>query len=168
MRAGSRRPGALALRRGRPSTADLQLAISPGAILTEGTINGSARIVDAGGGPRATLNLIARSAALRGASGLRFAQATISADGPLERLPLVIDGRGSYGVESLALQGQRASSPSASGNTGLALDGSGRFGTRGVPHAGDRTDRLRRRAALRRPQARCRRRQGDDHAANGR
>lgn len=125
---GVKATGALALRRGRPSTADLQLAISPGALLTEGTINGSARIVDAGGGPRATLNLIARSAALRGASGLRFAQATISADGPLERLPLVIDGRGSYGANPWRFKGSGFFAQRG-GNTGLALEGAGRFGT---------------------------------------
>jgi translocation and assembly module TamB len=70
---GIQAKGALALRSGQPSTADLVLAIGPGALLTEGSVTGTARIADASGGPRATLNLTARNAALRGARGLRFA-----------------------------------------------------------------------------------------------
>ncbi len=124
---GVKATGDLALRRGRPSSADLQLAIGPGAVLTEGTISGSARIIDAGGDPRATLNLVARRAALRGAGGLMFAQATITADGPLERLPLTIDGRGSYGVNPWRFKGAGFFAQRG-GNTGLALEGEGRFG----------------------------------------
>lgn len=124
---GVKATGDLALRRGRPSSADLQLAIGPGAVLTEGTISGSARIIDAGGDPRATLNLVARRAALRGAGGLMFAQATITADGPLERLPLTIDGRGSYGVNPWRFKGAGFFAQRG-GNNGLALEGEGRFG----------------------------------------
>ncbi len=125
---GVKATGALSLRRGRPSTADLILAIGPGAVLTEGNVSGSARIIDAAGGPRATLNLTARNAALRGASGLRFSSATVTADGPLDRLPVTIDGRGAYGSNSWRFKGsgffaQRGDS------TGLALDGDGKFGT---------------------------------------
>ncbi|MBI5940483.1 MAG: translocation/assembly module TamB domain-containing protein, partial [Caulobacterales bacterium] len=125
---GIQAKGALALRRGRPSTADLVLAIGPGAILTEGAINGTARITDAAGGPRALFDLTARNAALRGASGLRFSAATITANGPLERLPLTLDARGAYGSNPWRFKGggffaQR------DGATGLALDGEGRFGS---------------------------------------
>lgn len=120
--------GALTLRRGQPSTADLVLAIGPGAVLTEGAINGTARITDTAGGPRAVFDLTARNAALRGASGLRFSAATITANGPLERLPLTIDGRGAYGSNPWRFKGggffaQR------DGATGLALEGEGRFGS---------------------------------------
>jgi translocation and assembly module TamB len=125
---GVQAKGSLALRRGRPSTADLVLAIGPGAVLTEGAINGTARIADAAGGPRAVFDLTARNAALRGASGLRFSAATITANGPLERLPLTIDGRGAYGSNPWRFKGggffaQR------DGATGLALEGEGRFGS---------------------------------------
>ena len=125
---GVQAKGALVLRRGQPSTADLVLAIGPGAILTEGAINGTARITDAVGGPRAVFDLTARNAALRGASGLRFSAATITANGPLERLPLTIDGRGAYGTNPWRFKGggffaQR------DGVTGLALEGEGRFGS---------------------------------------
>lgn len=125
---GVKATGALALRKGRPSTADLILAIGPGAILTEGAISGAARVVDAADGPRATLNLTALNAMLRGAGGLRFSSATLAADGPLERLPLTLDGRGAYGSNSWRFKGggffaRRGDS------TGLALDGEGRFGS---------------------------------------
>ncbi len=125
---GVKATGSLALHRGRPSTADLVLAISPGAVLTEGTVTGSARIVDAVGGPRATLNLAARNAAIRGASGLRFSSATFTADGPLERLPVAIDGRGAYGANSWRFKGSGFYAQRGE-NTGLALDGEGKFGT---------------------------------------
>ena len=125
---GVKATGALALRRGRPSTADLILAISPGAILTEGAITGSARVVDAAGGPRAILNLTARNAALRGGGGLRFSSAVITADGPLERLPVTLDGRGAYGSNSWRFKGSGFFAQ-RDGSTGLALDGEGRFGS---------------------------------------
>lgn len=120
--------GSLALRRGQPSTADLVLAIGPGALLTEGTISGTARIADAVDGARATLDLTAKNAALRGASGLRFSAATITANGPLERLPLTIDGRGAYGTNPWRFKGSGFFAQ-RDGSTGLALEGEGRFGS---------------------------------------
>ena len=125
---GVKATGALALRKGRPSTADLVLAIGPGAVLTEGTIAGSARIIDAAGGPRATFNLAARNAAIRGASGLRFSAATFTADGPLDRLPVAIDGRGAYGSNTWRFKGSGFYAQRGE-TTGLALDGEGKFGT---------------------------------------
>jgi len=125
---GIKASGALALRQGRPSTADLVVAIGPGVLLTEGSINGSARIVDAAGGARATLDLTARNAALVGASGLRLSAATITANGPLERLPVTIDGRGLYRANAWRFKGSGFFAQRA-GNTGLALDGEGRFGS---------------------------------------
>ena len=125
---GVKATGALALRQGRPSTADLVVAIGPGVLLTEGSISGSARIVDAAGGARATLDLTARNAALVGASGLRLSAATITADGPLERLPVVIDGRGLYRANAWRFKGSGFFAQ-REGNTGLALDGEGRFGS---------------------------------------
>ncbi|MFA7261635.1 MAG: translocation/assembly module TamB domain-containing protein [Caulobacter sp.] len=125
---GVKATGALALRKGRPSTADLILAIGPGAILTEGAISGSARVVDAAGGPRATLNLTALNATLRGAGGLRFSSARFTADGPLERLPVSVDGRGAYGSNSWRFKGDGFFAQRGD-NTGLALDGEGRFGS---------------------------------------
>ncbi|MFZ5670050.1 MAG: translocation/assembly module TamB domain-containing protein [Pseudomonadota bacterium] len=119
--------GTLTLRRGRPATADLALAIGPGAVLTQGALTGSARLVDAAGGPRARLDLVARNAAVRGTGGLVLSTATIGADGPLDRLPVTIDGRGAYGQNRWRFRGggiyvQRGDA------TGLSLEGEGRFG----------------------------------------
>lgn len=125
---GVKATGGLALRRGRPSTANLILAIGPGAILTEGKINGTAAISDAAGGTRATLNLTAENAVVRGAGGLRFWRGSITADGPLSRLPLKLDLRGAYGANRWRFAGDGVFSQ-ANGSTGLALNGNGRFGS---------------------------------------
>lgn len=105
---GIKAQGAVALRRGRPSSADLTLAIGPGILLTEGAIEGQARIVDTVGGARATLNLTAKDAVLRDAAGLSLDAATITADGPLDRLPVRIQAsgaapNGAYGVDVAGL-----------------------------------------------------------------
>ena len=125
---GVQAKGSLTLRSNQPSTADLALTVGPGAVLTEGTISGTVVIAAAAGGPRATLDLTARNAALRGASGLRFSAATLTANGPLERLPLTIDGRGAYGVNPWRFKGTGFFAQRG-GSTGLALDGEGRFGS---------------------------------------
>ncbi|MDP1736556.1 MAG: translocation/assembly module TamB domain-containing protein [Caulobacter sp.] len=125
---GVQAKGDLALRRGRPSTADLTLAIGPGAILTEGSLGGTVRIVDASGGARATLNLSGKNAALRGASGLRFSALTLTGDGPLERLPIALDGRGAYGANAWRFKGGGFFAQRGEG-MGLALEGEGRFGS---------------------------------------
>ncbi|MDP1632078.1 MAG: translocation/assembly module TamB domain-containing protein [Caulobacter sp.] len=124
---GVQAKGALSLRSGRASTADLTLAIGPGAVLTTGALTGTARIVAGRDGPRATIDLAARNAVLRSVNGLRFTAANFTADGPLERLPITLDGRGTYGESRWRFKGggffaQR------NGKTGLALEGEGRFG----------------------------------------
>lgn len=125
---GVKATGSLALRRGRPSTANLILDIGPGAILTAGQISGTAVLTDAGADGRATLNLAASNAVVRGAGGLRFGRGSITADGPLSRLPVAVDLRGAYGENRWRFRGDGiyARSDKASG---LALNGEGRFGT---------------------------------------
>jgi translocation and assembly module TamB len=126
---GVKAQGSVALRRGRPSSADLQLAVGPGVLLTEGSITGTARVVDASGGARATLNLNAKNAVLRDAAGLTLDTATITADGPLDRLPLriVASGAASNGAYSLDANGILTEQPQAQGWQ-LTLDGSGKLG----------------------------------------
>jgi translocation and assembly module TamB len=85
--------GALALRKGEPSSADLILAAGPGALLSEGHAQGRARIVDAAGGPTATLSLTAGEARLR-SNGLAFKSFDFTAAGPLKRLPYRIAANG--------------------------------------------------------------------------
>ena len=125
---GVKAGGALALRRGRPSTANLILDIGPGAVLSSGQISGAAMLSDAGPDGRATLNLTANNAVVRGAAGLRFWRGTVTAEGPLSRLPVVVDLRGAYGTNRWAFKGDGvyAAGDKASG---LALNGEGRFGS---------------------------------------
>ena len=79
--------------RSRPSTADLTVAVGPGALLANGRINGTVRIADASGGARARVDLTAENALLY-TSNLSIAAARITADGPLANLPLSIQARG--------------------------------------------------------------------------
>ena len=125
---GVKATGGVTLRRGLPSTANLILAIGPGALLTQGQINGTAAITDAAGETRATLNLTAQNAVVRGAGGLRFWRGSITADGPLSQLPLKLDLRGAYGTNRWRFIGDGVFAQN-NGSTGLALNGSGRFGS---------------------------------------
>jgi len=90
---GAKAKGAMSLRNGLPATADLTVAVGPGAFLPQGQVKGSAKLVDApgGGGAAATLDLTAEEVSF-GAWKVRTAK--IKADGPLSRLPLSIDARG--------------------------------------------------------------------------
>lgn len=126
---GVKAQGSVALRRGRPSSADLVFAIGPGVLLTEGSIAGTAKVVDSSVGARATLNLTAKDAVLRDAAGLTLDAATITADGPLDRLPLRIQASGAApnGSYSLDANGILTEQPQAQGWQ-LTLDGSGKLG----------------------------------------
>jgi len=125
---GVKATGGVTLREGVASTANLILAIGPGAILTQGQINGTAAVTNAAGGARTTLNLTAQNAIVRGAGGLRLWRGTITADGPLSRLPLKLDLRGTYGTNRWRFVGSGIFAQT-NGSTGLALDGDGRFGS---------------------------------------
>ena len=117
---GVRAKGALALRGSAPSSADLQLAIGPGAVLTEGRITGALKIVD-NGAANATISLQADNAHLRG-SGTVIRTGALSGTGPLAHLPfqaklqadtpqgpLSLTGSGLYeqtgGVQQISLNG---------------------------------------------------------------
>jgi translocation and assembly module TamB len=83
---GLKARGAVSLRRGAASRADLTLDVGPGAFLDAGRANGSLRIVDGAGGPRANLALTARNARWGGRDFVVRA-ASLTADGPMSRLP---------------------------------------------------------------------------------
>lgn len=142
--------GSLALRRRAPSAADLEVMVGKGAFLEGGQVNGDVRIVDAAGGPRATLDLTANNAVLPGS---RFAvrSGKITADGPLSRLPYVAKLAGASAEGRWSLDG-RGVFDSAEPGYGLTFDGSGRFGKREMRTTetatlrigdGERTARLR-------------------------
>ena len=88
---GAKAKGAVSLRNGRPATADLALAIGPGAFLPQGSVSGTAKIIDGAGGPTAQLDLVADEV-IGGAWKVRHA--AIKASGPMAHLPLTIDARG--------------------------------------------------------------------------
>jgi translocation and assembly module TamB len=100
---GVRASGALALRGAEPSTADLQLAIGPGAVLSAGAVSGSLKIVD-GAEPSASISLDARGAVLK-AADVEIRGAHIAGSGPLSRLPLQITANATTPQGALQLNG---------------------------------------------------------------
>ncbi|MFN3514010.1 MAG: translocation/assembly module TamB domain-containing protein [Phenylobacterium sp.] len=120
--------GALSLRRGAPSAADLRVRVARGAFLEGGEIAGTARIVDAAGGPTADIDLAARNAVLPGAR-LAIRDGRVSAEGPMARLPYTaaLAGNSAEGRWSLAGRGLLAEEE---GGRLVTFDGSGRFGRR--------------------------------------
>lgn len=122
--------GSVSLRRSTPSAADLQLRLAKGAFLENGEIVGSAKIVDAAGGPRATLNLTATNAVLPGAQ-FAVRRGKITADGPLENLPYTADIQGLASNGRWNLTGKGVFSQLDPGYQ-VAFDGDGRFGRRDV------------------------------------
>ncbi len=101
--AGVNASGSLSLRQRAPSAADLKLRIGRGAFLDGGAVTGWIRIVDAGGGARADLDLKAENAVFRGAR-LAVRSGRLNAEGPMARLPyrLKLDGAargGAWGLD---------------------------------------------------------------------
>ena len=80
--------GAVTLRDGAPSTADLKVNARAGAFLAAGQLSGDLKITGRpGGGSTVSAALKGADLALPG-STLRLRAVTLAADGPLERLPL--------------------------------------------------------------------------------
>jgi translocation and assembly module TamB len=92
---GVKARGALSLRDGTPSSADLAVNISAGALLAEGQAAGTVRITDAKGGAVADIDLKAKGAVVRG-QPLALATAQLSASGPLARLPYTVTADGAW------------------------------------------------------------------------
>ncbi len=119
--------GALALRGSAPSTADLKLAIGPGAVLSAGKVAGTVKIVD-GGTPTGAVDLTAAGAVFRGNAGLVIRTARLSGSGPLDHMPFKLAGdaqtpQGPLSLDATGTYRQTAASQEVS------LDGSGRFRT---------------------------------------
>lgn len=120
---GLKADGALSLRRASPSAADLRVELTRGAFIDAGRIAGTARIVDAAGGPRAALNLT--GAGVRQANGqVVLTRARLTADGPLTRLPFDLDARGTSGQGPWTLDIQGALDDQPQGYL-LTFDGKG-------------------------------------------
>ncbi len=125
---GVKAAGSLSLRRSSPSAADLTLEIARGAFLDAGRIAGTAKIIDAAGGPRADLDL--RADGVRPAnSAITVRSARLSAEGPLARLPFRASARGASGQGAWTLDGRGVLNDVEPGYQ-LAFDGKGTLGKR--------------------------------------
>ncbi|WP_421931882.1 translocation/assembly module TamB domain-containing protein [Phenylobacterium sp.] len=125
---GLKASGALSLRRSAPSSADLKVALSKGAFLAAGSVTGAVKIVDAPGGPRASLDLRAEKAIPPGAQ-LEIRTAHVTADGPLARLPYQAQATGVSRNGGWSLDGRGLLTDTKPGHL-LAFDGQGRYGRR--------------------------------------
>jgi translocation and assembly module TamB len=81
--------GALALRSGEPSSADLTLAAGPGAVLASGRLNGKVQITDQPGGASANIALEGVEVNAIGAP-TTFRHISLHAQGPLKQLPFQV------------------------------------------------------------------------------
>jgi translocation and assembly module TamB len=90
---GVKAAGALALRDGAPSSADLTLAVGPGAFLSQGRLDGTVRIVERAGGATARIALDGQNLAPPG-SPAKLRTLRLRADGPWERLPFQVSADG--------------------------------------------------------------------------
>ena len=118
---GAKAKGAVSLRSGLPATADLVVAVGPGAFLAQGRVSGTAKVVDGASGPVAQLDLTADEMT-DGAWKLRHA--AIKAAGPMARLPLTIDAHGESPSGHWKLNGSGVLSE-AGEQYALALDAAG-------------------------------------------
>ncbi|MBR7619600.1 translocation/assembly module TamB domain-containing protein [Phenylobacterium sp. 20VBR1] len=125
---GLKATGDLALRRSTPSSADLKIALGKGAFLAAGQVTGAVKIVDASGGPRASLDLRAENAVLPG-SQVAISTARVTADGPLDRLPYAADVKGASRNGPWAFNGKGVITGTKPGYL-IAFDGMGRYGRR--------------------------------------
>jgi translocation and assembly module TamB len=90
---GVKASGALALRDGAPSTADLTVAAGPGAFLSTGRLAGTVKIAERPGGAAADIDLDGTNVALPG-STIALKTLRLRADGPWNRLPFQLSTTG--------------------------------------------------------------------------
>ena len=86
---GVRATGALTLRDGAPSTADLTVDAGAGALLSSGRLQGTVRIAEAPGGATARINLTGQNLAAPGMGGA-IRTLRLTAAGPWARLPFEV------------------------------------------------------------------------------
>jgi translocation and assembly module TamB len=90
---GAHAEGEVSLRQGAPSSANLNVSVGPGAFLTRGKAMGRLQIVEAAGGPRASVKVSATGAMTR--TGAFIVQSgTFTAEGPLAKLPYSVTANG--------------------------------------------------------------------------
>jgi translocation and assembly module TamB len=92
---GIKAKGGLSLRDGSPSSADLNVDIGPGALLSQGEAKGVVRIGGDAKAARADVDLTAKGVVLRD-QPLALATARVTASGPLAQLPYKITADGAW------------------------------------------------------------------------
>ncbi len=117
--------GSLTLTGDRPSLADLNLSVGPGAVLTEGHAAGKLTIADAAGGPAINLALKMQDSVLRNAP-LAVHAATLSAQGPLSHATYRIDGDLAWAGTPLTLDGGGTASEVGAAYA-ISFEGSGKL-----------------------------------------
>lgn len=123
---GLKANGAVSLRRATPSAADLTLVVGPGAFIAQGRVDGKLRIVDSAAGPNASMDLRAANVAL--AQGGPVVQtARLTANGPMSRLPYVLQANGMARAGRWKLDGRGELADQPAGYL-LTLAGSGALG----------------------------------------
>jgi translocation and assembly module TamB len=125
---GVKASGSLSLRSHSPSAADLEVAVTRGALLDAGKVAGTVKIVDAAGGAHASLNLSADNARPAG-STLSVHAARVSADGPLEHLPYAVQADGATTTDRWSVNGRGTFSQAKIGYA-ATFDGAGKLGGR--------------------------------------
>ncbi len=126
--AGLSGEGSLSLRSQGKSRADLKIAVSKGAFLDDGSVSGSLKLEDGANGPVAHINLLARNAVLPG-QRLEIGAARFLADGPIARLPYMLEATGATTAEQWSLSARgviKESDP----NWITEFNGEGKYGRR--------------------------------------
>ena len=121
---GAHATGAASLRRGAPSSADLTVSIGPGAFLSRGEASGRLVIAEAAGGARAQLKFTATDAMSR-EGGVLVEKASLTADGPLAKMPYHVDVSGFSAHGSWRAAGSGVID-GAAGELGATFEGAGK------------------------------------------
>ena len=124
---GVKASGALALRDGAPSTADLTFAAGPGALLASGKLDGMVKIQGRAGGASAQLSINGQDLALPGMMG-GLKTFRLKADGPFARLPFQLSADADQPVSWRFAGGGVLVQTGSGANTvrEVSLNGSGR------------------------------------------
>ncbi len=116
--------GSVALRQGDPSSADLVVAVGPGAFLAEGRVDGRVKIVGGSGGDHADISLQATGAVPR-KGGVMVKSLKLTASGPTRHLTYRLDGQGAMSGGPWRLNGEGLLTEDSSSRT-LTFSGAGR------------------------------------------
>ncbi|MDR3510795.1 MAG: translocation/assembly module TamB domain-containing protein [Caulobacteraceae bacterium] len=130
---GASATGSLTLRNAAPSTADLTIAVGPGAFLDQGHAQARVKIVDQPGGAVANVSLTAENMAVRGSTTV-VTQASFTANGPLSHLPYTLSADAAGQGWPVKLKGSGVLSQAATQGFSVSFNGSGQ-----VRHADFRT-----------------------------